>query len=435
MPAYPLPAADVNQCSGWTEQDRDAYNFLPYYMVKQQIKYRNQWTRWPKMTGTIKWQPNMGSVMRGVRQEPSPVIRQTAFPANLTGAARKDIIDTREVANTTQVMHQKFESPIFQFYSSFRDFMNDHVLVNGKDIIQKQTVFEDVFLRTAIFHYAPNMYIPGIGMIGTPTGVGNAAGTSAKTTGTLQQIIAQIPANTPGLGLAQINLATTMTANDLAIPPFTGMNDNQEISKAGLQEKYVLITSSEAYNQFFFDPWLLAHKNCQLDVLTSAFRGNLFGQVTCSLERWPLRMAADGTFPAPEIRVLGVQNNGANGASDNVPYNVNETIPNPAYVQAPIEFAFLCGDSGYDSITVGPPPKVFAGNGMPDGFGKMTWNGELILTKNLNIPCYDDAGNLMGYEPNAYGEFIRYISHVVYGIMPTQRRNVIPIPFIRKRGV
>lgn len=442
MPAYPLPAIDQNIASGWTEQQRDLYNYLPFFMVKQQIERRKQFTRWPKLCGKIPWQPNMGEVMKGVRQEPSPVIRQTAYPNELSAAPVKDIIDMREVVNTQTLKSHQFESPIFQFYPSFRDFYNDHVQVHGKDIQDKMNIFEDMFLRTYIWNYCPNVFLPGTdlaggSMVASKSGVGNAAGTAGKDTGTLQYYFAHL-GNQPGLMLTDINLATTMLANDLGVPPATGSNNDSDISKAGLQEKYVLLLSTEAYNQFFYDPWMLAHKNIQLDVILDSFRGNLFGQVTCQLERYPMRFLADGTMPAPEIRVGNNANainpTGNGTANDNNPYNDGETIPNPAYVTAPYEVAFLVGAEGFDAITIGPPPKAFAGNGMPDGFGKMTWNGELFLTKNLLIQSADANGNTV-YDLNNYGRFIRWQSWCTYGIMPRQRRNVLPIIFARKRGV
>lgn len=438
MPNVQLPAINQNVCMGWNEAQRDLYHHMPFYLAEMQVNHRKKWSTWPKLCGKIPWQPNMGEVMKAVRKEPSPVIRQHAFPRELSAAATKDIMDVRETSNITTVKHHKFESPIFQFYPSFRDFMKNHVEVHSKDILEKQQVFEDMFLRSSVFNYAPFVFLPdaAAGILtlapsepGTDDGAGGSA--TGKTAAWLQANLPLI-GNPGNLSLTTINLMSTIMANDLGIPQYSGSNNNNDVSGQGLGEKFILITSAEAYNQFFFDPWMLAHKNCYLDVVTDGFKGNLWGQVTCKLERYPMRIAADGSFPAPETRVVGAAHEHDENAA--APYNVGETIPNPTYTSAPYEVAFLCGESGYDAVTVGPPPKVFAGNGMPDGFGKMQWNGEIILTKNFLIPCVDAAGVTV-YETNAYGEFIRFISHATYGIMPKQRRNFIPIIFKRVRGV
>ena len=140
-----------------------------------------------------------------------------------------------------------------------------------------------------------------------------------------------------------------------------------------------------------------------------------------------MNLTENGTFAAPETRVL-----------DPNAFNYGESIPNEQYTSlddtgSPYSWAFLVGAEGYEAIEVGPPPAVFASNGMPKGFGKMFWNGEIMLTKNFQIPCpTDDNPNAM--ELNTYGEYIKFISQTVYGILGKQRRNVIPILHKRKRG-
>ena len=71
---------------------------------------------------------------------------------------------------------------------------------------------------------------------------------------------------------------------------------------------------------------------------------------------------------------------------------------------------------------------------MPDGFGKMFWNGELILSKNLVIPCIDEETDEVVYEANVYGEYLKFFSQITLGCLPQQRRNVIPILYKRTRG-
>jgi hypothetical protein len=63
----------------------------------------------------------------------------------------------------------------------------------------------------------------------------------------------------------------------------------------------------------------------------------------------------------------------------------------------------------------------------------MEWNGSVRLTKNFLIPCVDADGNVV-WEANTFGKYLKYISEATFGIVPTQRRNIIPVIYLRRRG-
>lgn len=438
-----VPNINASVCSQWTQQDINLYNTLPFYLVKMQLKYFKNFSIWPEFCGKVKWQPNMGPIMRQVSKEPSPNIRQFAFPNAVCSVPLKDIMDVRERTVDAQVLRHRFESMVLNFCPSFRDFLKDHVDRTNMDIVEKIARFDNVFIRGNIYVQSPFVMIPNRSdgkaeLTTAPTDIptdtfdstnqkviftANASPvTGAKDTNWMQ---AQFPliGNPGNLSLNTINLALNIMETDLRIPPFFGTGQPQG-DNSPLSGKYVLVTSGEAYNQFIYDPFFLSYKALNLDMITESFKGSLFGRVTCRLEDLPIRISADGSFPTPEVRELNVN-----------AFNYGESVPNPYYTSAPYEVAFLIGygDGAYDTIEVGPPPKDFAGNGMPKGFGNMFWNAETIITKNLLTTCLDSNGNTV-VDTNKYGEFLQIVAQGTFGIVGKQKRGILPIIFKRWRG-
>lgn len=429
MPLGSLPAIDAQICIGWTENQRDLYNSLDFYLAKTQVERRKTWAIWSKFLGKQRWTPNQGDTMRLVRTEPSPHMRQFANPALLSAAARKDVMNVRETRVDVNLHHHKFESPVLNFYPSFNDFM-DHVDDHGKDIMEKMERFEDVYYRGMIFHMSPFAFCckanGDVELVQTPfwDGLGEF---NATTMGKNTPVVTDLLARTTGsLSLLAANKMLTIMENDLRIPFFQGTGTPGG-DDSPLNGNYCLVTSSEAYNMFSFDPYLQQNKNCDLDVVNQSFRGKLFGRVTCRLEDLILRCKNDATWPAPELRVE---------APANV-YNLGETLPNPDYaypVNSPFEVGFMVGAQGYKAVPVGPPPSKFTGDSPPHNFPAMFWNGEVQLTKQFLTECVDADTGEVRLEMNTYGEYLKFISHATYAIAPIQRRNIIPVFYRRNRA-
>lgn len=424
MPAY-MPEMDTAACSAWNEQDREMYAAMPYYFVKLTLEYRKNWTVWAPLFGKIPWQANMGPIMRGIRTDPSPNIRQTAYPNSICAMPKVDVIVQNEVTVDAGVARQQFKSKVIDFCSDFRSFVTDHIDMLMKDMNEKIVRFEDVYARTQVLEGSPNIWVAdqaaadGPNLTPVPAGA-TTPGVQVKTAAMLAALAAKI-GNPGNLSLMTIDFVQTVAESDLRIPPFSG--STKPVDNAGLDDKWVLILSSEAWNQFKYDPWLLANKSIDLNIVTEKFKGSLWGKIVCRLEDFPLRMLADGTFPAPQTIEM-------NPAA----YNHGETISNSVYNNAPYEFAWMVGAEAYKTIQVGPPPKHFAGTGMPAGFGKMQWNGEVFLTKNISVPCLADDGETIIQQPNVFGDKLQAVAQATYGAIGVQRRNIIPILFKRRRG-
>ena len=433
-----MPAVDQNLVTTWNEIEQNMYNSYPFWLASYQVAHRKTYATHSRMCGKKKWERNMGTVMRGVRKEPSPHIRQTATPSELNQVAKKDILDVQEMIIETTLKHHKFESRIIPFYPVFNDFLRDHLSATSKDIVEKITRYSDIFVRTAVLHSSPNIFIAnkvgaaplgGDVLTGAPMWDGKdmsvlseagAGPTVGKTVGYRQELVAML-GNPGNLSILNCFLADSFLREDIRAVCWSEGGAGMPGNDSAMSGKNILICSNEAYNNFRFDPFLLDNRRLDLDVVQHGFKGSIGDNITCKIEDLPLRMNLDGTFPSPETREIGAV------------YNKNESILSQAYKDAPLEFAWMYAADGYDLLDVGPPPDEFVGGTMPKGFADMFWNGEVKFTKLFNIP-YLDENNNQYFEFNTYGEHLKAISHLALGILGTQRRSVLPILFKRVRG-
>jgi len=424
-----LPALDQSVCASWTQQQNDFYNALPFYFMEGQAQHRKYWETWSKLaTGKVSWKPNMGSTMRTVVNEPTPIIRQQAFPNALNVAPKTDVVNYRERKFDSAPRWQDFVSPHFNWYPEFTDFMK-HIDETLKNITKQIIVFNETFIRTNMFHRAPYVYICGVGLVVAPTGEGNSAGTAGKTNAWLQaQFSALSGSQSKYLTFAELFKALNFFEQTIGGTPFDGPGTPGQESNP-LNERFCLVQSAESWNQFVDDPWTKENRPLNMNIVTDGFKGDLFGRIRSKLEAKPLRFKVDANFvptlPDPETMEAN---------TDREDYG--RTKPNPDYsdpAASPIEVSFLVGGPNFDTIELGPPPSEFIRD-LPQGQGiKMNWNGKPYLNKNFLVPCMN--GSTLEYEANSFGRYLRLQATANVGVRATNPQNVLPIIHARKVGI
>lgn len=424
-----MPAVDQVVCGSWNEQQVDLYNKMPFFMMEAQADYRKHWTVYDKLLNSVPWKPNMGDTMRRVMSEPTPVGRQEAYPQVLANNPKTDVITYFERKTDAKIRWQDFISPHFSFLPEFQDFLK-HIKENQTNIDRQITIFEDIFYRTMLFHWAPYVYIVGYGLVEAPVGDPSADGSTGKTTAFLQDCIAKLSASGPGyLTFEELFKALNAFEQEVGATPFEGTGKPGGDS-APLNEKYCLVQSPESWNNFVSDPWVKENRPLSMDIVTGPFKGDLFGRIRSKMERFPLRYAiTDDYVPSqkvPEVTEL----------NPNRP-DFNRTKPNPLYARpsnSPIEVGALMGGNCADYIKVGPPPSEFVRNMDQGAATSMTWNGQSYATKDFLVPCKDDDGNTQ-IEANSFGRYMRIQASLSLGISLVNMQNFMPIIFKRRVGI
>lgn len=415
-------------------EDVNRFNQLPFYLVRNEVKQFPTWSVFDQLYGDIDWETNQGNIMKGVTPQRSPVGRSFFFPNAITTVPKKDIYQVTESVETAQIYVHNYESFQFNFLPSFAAFWKNYLQFANKDIVEKIAISNNQFIETNMWFNSPYVYLCGTGLLSNaPTAMGNATNDAAnsKTAAWLLATVAGvggIPGVRQGLTLRDVYRATMNLQEDLAAPAFMGAK-NMPTDNEGLKNKYVLLLSSEAFLNFTFDPDVQTLKPLDLNLLFESFKGMLFGNVTCKINKYPIRFSsadivdgdgnvlwAKGTPIAPEIF----------DSTD------NKWKPNPYYtslVSAPFEIAWLLGADRAKTIKVGPPPKEFATTNMSASkFYSLKWNGEVRLTDQVFITNADGS-----ISPNVYGEQMKFISKLTHGYLEGERRNAFPILLRRVR--
>lgn len=419
-----LPAIDQNLCNVWSEEDQNKYNKLPYYLVKAEAEARKRWqTFTPLLTDTVKWTPNMGETMRIVQVEQSPLIRQEARPNRITQDPLEDIFNVNERTTDAVLYWQDFSSPHFRFLPAFQDFMKGNLVPSRQNIESQVRMFEDIFYRTYIWDWSPNVYIAGKGLVQAPVGP------NAKTAAWLASVLQDVPVASSFMDFKELFKLASIAEEEVGMTPYEGSGQPGGDSQP-LNERFCWITSSQAWNQFVDDPWLKENRPLNMNIVNEGYRGDFWGKIRCKLEKTPMRAALDGnfspTFHAPEIRETNPN------AAD-----YNRTKPNPNYARIDIselEWGWFVGGKHYRRIESGPPPEFFAGaTSDPSKIAGMTWNGQVYSTRNFLIPCKDADGTVQ-YKTNDRGRYVRFQGSLNLGITGPNAFNIIPTLYRRRLG-
>lgn len=407
---YEQPASFANA----TVEDKDRFQKLPFYLVKNEIKVFPRWNIWDQLFGDISWESNMGNTMRAVTPQASPVGQSMFFPNNIDVVPNKNVYQVTESSEDARVKAHRYESQQFSFVPYFTSFWRDHLSYANKDIARQIQVANNIFIRTNAWFKSEYAYLAGTGLANAPTGDGvatlDAAG--SKTTAWLAAQLANVK---NGLTLRTLYRAQLAHREDLGAPPFEGVKNMPEDNE-GLKGKYIIIGSTEAWDAFPFDPDTNLLKSINQDLLFKDFNGLLFGKIVYKFDPFPLRCDAAGNFIAPEIYVEGTK----------------KRRPNPAYTDiklAPYEVAWMVGAESCRTIKVGPPPKEFAAQSMSaKKFYSLKWNGEIQMTDQVLITYADGSVDL-----NVYGTQLKFVSQCTHGYLVGEPRYTFPIIFQRKR--
>lgn len=412
-----------------TVEDVSRFNQLPFYLVRNEVKQFPTWSVFDQLYGDIDWETNQGNTMKGVTQQRSPVGRSFFFPNAMTTVPNKDIYQVTESTEQALLYVHNYESFQFNFLPSFAAFWRDYLKFANKDIVEKIAISNNQFIETNMWFNSPYVYLCGVGLIsGAPTQMGNALGTAAnsKTAAWLVNTVmgnGGIPGVQQGLTLRDCYRAFTNLQEDLAAPAFEG-SKNMPKDNEGLKGKYVLLVSSEVFLNFTFDADVQTLKPLDLNLLFNDFKGMLFGNLTCKINKYPIRFSTTDIVDPVSAAVLWAK--GTPIAPEIYDTTDNKWKPNPYYtslISAPFEINWILGADRAKTIKVGPPPKEFAQTSMPASkFYSLKWNGEVRLTDQVFITNSDGS-----ISPNVYGEQMKFISKLTHGYLEGERRYAFPI--------
>ena len=460
------PASSLAQAMS-TNVVSNNFNKLDFYLVKNEVALFPKWNVYDTLYGSIKWQPNMGDTLQGLTPTPSPIQRSTFAPNVLADAPLKDIYKIGERNESAKLSYHRYESTRFRFLNSFESFWRDQLSYAHKDIVRQIQSAQNQFIRTLMWYQTPDVFISGGGdtAVGGLTSGLTLTGSCAKVSLTQDQIRTidgdndAISHTTTAIGRGggqefreACTIATATAANrasfltlkdiyramlhlqeDVQAPTFDRQYGTPKSSEM-IKGKYVLVCSTEAWAALMWDADLAGQNGRRLapanmNLINEGFAGDLWGKVTVKFDPHPMRFNDAGAFFNPQT----VTN--------------NKVVPNSGYTKisatdsdavASNEIAFLCGADAFKAISVGPPPKEFAGKNVSKKklYG-MNWNGQIDLTDQFLVPTASttdvSTDGSEGWDLNVYGDFLKFISQTIHGGIPGDARHCLPIVFRRRR--
>ncbi len=459
------PSSTLAQAMSTTAVSNN-FNKLDFYLVKNEVALFPKWNVYDTLYGSIKWQPNMGDTLQGLTPTPSPISRSTFAPNVLADAPLKDIYKIGERNESAKLSYHRYESTRFRFLNSFESFWRDQLSYAHKDIVRQIQTSQNQFIRTLMWYQTPDVYIAdgGAGRLSSSVTLDGSAAkasltqdqirtidgdddrtsatTSAIGTGGGQEnrdalaVGASTAANTAGyLTLKDIYSAMLVLQEDVGAPTFDRQHGVPKSSEM-IKGKYVLVCSTEAWASLMWDADLAGTSGRRLapanmNLINDGFAGDLWGKVTVKFDPHPLRFIDNGAWINPQT----VTN--------------NKVVPNSVYTKiadtstasttaASNEVAFLCGADAFKAISVGPPPKEFAGKNVSKKklYG-MNWNGQIDLTDQFLVPTASttdvSTDGSEGWDLNVYGDYLKFISQTIHGGIPGDARHCLPIVYRRRR--
>lgn len=427
--ATTYPSVDQNLTGQFPTLPSNWYSALPVYFAAFQTERSKRRRIFQDLVpGRFDWEPNMGPVMKRIAQEMPPMIRQSANPRFVQNTPLYDITATRERAHEVYVHRQRFRSAIFNFLPEWRDF-KPHIDVNLAAVQDLVDDYYDLFLRTRMIAYAPYVYVCGVGLVANcPTGGDTDANGNwtPKKTATWWQSLTSNPAATT-LSFAEVFKALNFAEGRCSMTPYSG-SGLPSGNSSPLDSKFCLAVSPERWNQFVDDPWLKENRPLSMNIVNEQYRGDLFGRVTCRLEKFALRFlqAANGslTEPAPEEWSIDPDR----------PENGNRPQQTEDYaINSQWEVSLLLGGKFGSRMNVGAPPSAFTGT--LNAIKGMNWNGKAYMTNQFIVPALDSGGNVVNELASQWGENLIIQAQLAMGYAPDNAWNVLPIFGKRATGI